>query len=85
MMYFVGIIDILTNYGALKKAAHAAKTVKHGVREIHMYTYKCTLLSDICLPCLQPHMYSICICMKVHPIVAIDQIMSLCICVNIIE
>ena len=31
-VYYVGIIDILTNYGAMKKAAHAAKTVKHGVR-----------------------------------------------------
>lgn len=29
-VYYVGIIDILTNYGAMKKAAHAAKTVKHG-------------------------------------------------------
>ncbi|XP_078090677.1 phosphatidylinositol 5-phosphate 4-kinase type-2 alpha [Mustelus asterias] len=28
--YFLGIIDILTHYDAKKKAAHAAKTVKHG-------------------------------------------------------
>nr|XP_023656028.1 phosphatidylinositol 5-phosphate 4-kinase type-2 alpha isoform X2 [Paramormyrops kingsleyae] len=29
-VYFMGIIDILTHYDAKKKAAHAAKTVKHG-------------------------------------------------------
>ncbi|XP_068716502.1 phosphatidylinositol 5-phosphate 4-kinase type-2 alpha-like isoform X2 [Montipora capricornis] len=29
-LYFLGIIDVLTFYGAGKKAAHAAKTVKHG-------------------------------------------------------
>lgn len=27
----MGLIDILTQYDAKKKAAHAAKTVKHGV------------------------------------------------------
>lgn len=27
----MGIIDVLTVYGARKRAAHAAKTVKHGV------------------------------------------------------
>lgn len=27
----MAIIDILTHYDAKKKAAHAAKTVKHGV------------------------------------------------------
>lgn len=31
-VYFMAIIDILTHYDAKKKAAHAAKTVKHGVR-----------------------------------------------------
>ncbi|XP_063808415.1 phosphatidylinositol 5-phosphate 4-kinase type-2 gamma isoform X2 [Pseudophryne corroboree] len=29
-VYFMGLIDILTPYDAKKKAAHAAKTVKHG-------------------------------------------------------
>ncbi|XP_053507108.1 phosphatidylinositol 5-phosphate 4-kinase type-2 alpha isoform X3 [Ictalurus furcatus] len=31
-VYFMAVIDILTPYDAKKKAAHAAKTVKHGVR-----------------------------------------------------
>ncbi|KAH0627514.1 hypothetical protein JD844_003300 [Phrynosoma platyrhinos] len=30
-VYFMAIIDILTHYDAKKKAAHAAKTVKHGL------------------------------------------------------
>ena len=32
-LYFLGIIDVLTFYNAGKKAAHAAKTVKHGVSQ----------------------------------------------------
>lgn len=32
-VYFMAIIDILQHYDAKKKAAHAAKTVKHGVIE----------------------------------------------------
>lgn len=31
-MYFLGLIDVLTQYDTKKKAAHAAKAVKHGVR-----------------------------------------------------
>lgn len=30
-LYFLGMIDGLTNYSAKKRAAHAAKTAKHGV------------------------------------------------------
>ncbi|KAM9362407.1 phosphatidylinositol 5-phosphate 4-kinase type-2 gamma-like [Symphorus nematophorus] len=29
-VYFMGLIDVLTQYDTLKKAAHAAKAVKHG-------------------------------------------------------
>lgn len=32
-VYFMGLIDVLTQYDTKKKAAHAAKTVKHGVSE----------------------------------------------------
>eukprot|EP01147_Barroeca_monosierra_P001093 gene1093-4321_t len=31
-LYFIGIIDVLTVYNTRKKAAHAAKTAKHGAR-----------------------------------------------------
>ena len=33
-IYFMAIIDVLTLYNAKKKAAHAAKTVKHGVSAV---------------------------------------------------
>lgn len=36
-VYFMGLIDILTQYDAKKKAAHAAKTVKHGVSLTHTF------------------------------------------------
>ncbi len=32
-VYFIGLIDVLTQYDTKKKAAHAAKAVKHGVRD----------------------------------------------------
>ncbi|CAK6955710.1 phosphatidylinositol 5-phosphate 4-kinase type-2 gamma-like isoform X1 [Scomber scombrus] len=32
-VYFMGLIDVLTHYDTKKKAAHAAKAVKHGVRD----------------------------------------------------
>lgn len=32
-VYFMGLIDVLTQYDTKKKAAHAAKTVKHGVSQ----------------------------------------------------
>lgn len=35
----MAVIDILTPYDAKKKAAHAAKTVKHGVRPEACYGF----------------------------------------------
>lgn len=40
----MAVIDILTPYDAKKKAAHAAKTVKHGVRvRITTFPKMCTV------------------------------------------
>ncbi len=36
----MAVIDILQHYDAKKKAAHAAKTVKHGVSAL-TFTFKC--------------------------------------------
>ncbi|KAA8591478.1 hypothetical protein FQN60_002421 [Etheostoma spectabile] len=44
-VYFMGLIDVLTQYDTKKKAAHAAKTVKHGVsstREVEGCRCTCT-------------------------------------------
>lgn len=40
----MAIIDILTPYDTKKKAAHAAKTVKHGVRKNYFFA-----LISLCL------------------------------------
>lgn len=45
-VYFMAIIDILTHYDAKKKAAHAAKTVKHGV-SISVFFLLCSWALDI--------------------------------------
>lgn len=45
----MGLIDVLTQYDTKKKAAHAAKAVKHGVRDwlsdivytLHFCSAKC--------------------------------------------
>lgn len=39
----MGLIDILTHYDTKKKAAHAAKTVKHGVSRTSafLHTARC--------------------------------------------
>lgn len=38
-VYFMAVIDILQHYDAKKKAAHAAKTVKHGVSVLIITCY----------------------------------------------
>lgn len=43
----MAIIDILTHYDAKKKAAHAAKTVKHGV-SISILFPRLPLLAPLC-------------------------------------
>ncbi|KJE88403.1 phosphatidylinositol-5-phosphate 4-kinase type-2 gamma [Capsaspora owczarzaki ATCC 30864] len=50
-VYFVAIIDVLTVYGAKKKAAHTAKTMKHGVHAeistVHPEHYRSRFLEFI--------------------------------------
>lgn len=45
-VYFMGLIDVLTQYDTKKKAAHAAKTVKHGVSS----TTRSVVLLHVLLP-----------------------------------
>lgn len=44
----MGLIDVLTQYDTKKKAAHAAKTVKHGVsgKTVLMRTRQYNLLNS---------------------------------------
>ena len=52
-VYFMAIIDILTPYDAKKKAAHAAKTVKHGVSGFPASSGP-SLVQYICAPLRAP-------------------------------
>lgn len=52
-VYFMAIIDILTPYDAKKKAAHAAKTVKHGVSGFPVSSGS-SPVQYICAPLLAP-------------------------------
>lgn len=43
-VYFMAVIDILQHYDAKKKAAHAAKTVKHGVSALFIIRYHVSIV-----------------------------------------
>lgn len=47
-VYFIGLTDVLTQYDTKKKAAHAARAVKQGVRDLLK-----GFLSPITLPYLK--------------------------------
>lgn len=47
----MAIIDILTHYDAKKKAAHAAKTVKHGVSISVLFPSQRLGPQRLCLSC----------------------------------
>lgn len=56
-MYFLGLIDVLTQYDTKKKAAHAAKAVKHGVsgqglRGVCLGGFRCVTVG-VCVCVLQ--------------------------------
>lgn len=53
-VYFMGLINVLTHYDTKKKAAHAAKTVKHGVSDtcLSLSVYISGCLSAILCVCL---------------------------------
>lgn len=42
----MGLIDVLTVYGARKRAAHAAKTMKHGVSLLISMLYHIALIMN---------------------------------------
>lgn len=44
----MGLIDVLTQYDTKKKAAHAAKTVKHGVSSTREVEGCCQPLETLC-------------------------------------